>query len=170
MGKPLPGGENRIDERAAQHVALRGDGVVSPPVCATGLSQSAIGGLLGATPRGQPWTSAVPLPPGRNGLGARRRAVLSTFRALSLSRHGHRELMRSVWLYLTPIIAATACHQRNYAERYSRYKLEEPASLVKLREQVMDRLPRVDLPEVRPRSWRRPPHILRSTLQLVAAD
>lgn len=27
-------------------------------------------------------------------------------------------------------------------------KLEEPASLVKLREQVMDRLPRVDLPEV----------------------
>ena len=120
MGKPLPGGENRIDERAAQHVALRGDGVVSPPVCATGLSQIAIGGLLGATPRGQPWTSAVPLQPGRNGLGARRMAVLSTFRALSLGRHVHRELMRSVWLDLTPIIAATACHQRNYVERYSR--------------------------------------------------
>ena len=123
MGKPLPGGENRIDERAAQHVALRGDGVVSPPVCATGLSQSAIGGLLGATPRGQPWTSAVPLPPGRNGLGARRRAVLSTFRALSLGRHVHRELMRSVGLDLTPIIAATACHQRNDVERYSRSKM-----------------------------------------------
>jgi hypothetical protein len=123
VGKPLPGGENRIDERAAQHVALRGDGVVAPPVCATGLSQIAIGGLLGATPRGHPWTSAVPLPPGRNGLGARRMAVLSTFRALSLGRHVHRELMRSVWLDLTPIIAATACHQRNYVERYSRSKL-----------------------------------------------
>ena len=74
----------------------------------------------GATPRGQPWTSAVPLPPGRNGLGARRMAVLSTFRALSLGRHVHRELMRSALLNLTPIIAATACYQRNYVERYSR--------------------------------------------------
>jgi hypothetical protein len=35
----------------------------------------------------------------------------------------HRELMRSVWLDLTPIIAATACHQRNYVERYSRSKM-----------------------------------------------
>ena len=109
------------DERAAQHVALRGDGVVSPLVCATGLSQIALEGLLGATPRGQPWTSTVPLPPGRNGLGARRIAVLSTFRVLSLGRHVHRELMRSVWLDLTPIIAATACHERNYVERYSRF-------------------------------------------------
>ena len=80
--------------------------------------------LLGATPRGQPWTSAVPLPPGRHGLGARRMAVLSTFRALSLGRHVHRELMRSALLDLTPIIAATTCHQRNYVERYSRYKSE----------------------------------------------
>jgi len=72
-------------------------------VCATGLSQIARGGLLGATPRGQPWTSAVPLPPGHNGLGARRMAVLSTFRALSLGRHVHRELMRSVGLDLTSI-------------------------------------------------------------------
>jgi hypothetical protein len=91
------------------------------PCGATGVSLLTVWCLLGATPRGQPWTSAVPLPPGRNGLGARRRAVLSTFRALSLGRHVHRELMRSVWLDLTPIIAATACHQRNYVERYSRF-------------------------------------------------
>jgi hypothetical protein len=32
----------------------------------------------------------------------------------------HRELMRSVWLDVTPIIPATPCHQRDYVERYSR--------------------------------------------------
>src|SRR5215475_2734655 len=91
------------------------------PCVATGMSPLAVSCLSGATPRGQPWTSAVPLPPGRNGLIARRMAVLSTFREPSLCRHVHRELLRSVLLDLTPIIAATACHQRNYVERYSRY-------------------------------------------------
>ena len=67
-------------------------------------------------------TSAVTLPPGRNGPNARRMAVLSTFRAPSLCRHVHRELLRSVLLDVTPIISATACHQRNYVERYSRYR------------------------------------------------
>src|SRR5262249_48373039 len=86
------------------------------------VSQIARGGLIGATPRGQPWTSAVTLPPGRHGLIARWMAVLSTFREPSLCRPVHRELWRSVLLDLTPIIAATACHQRNYVERYSRYK------------------------------------------------
>jgi hypothetical protein len=62
----------RYDGHIAQ---LLGDGVVSPPVCATGVSQIARGGLLGATPRGQPWTSAVTLPPGRNGLCTRWMAV-----------------------------------------------------------------------------------------------
>src|SRR5262249_29360246 len=84
------------------------------------VSQVARGGLIGATPRGQPWTSAVTLPPGRNGLIVWRMAVLSTFREPSLCRPVPRELFRSVLLYLTPIIAATACHQRNYVERYSR--------------------------------------------------
>jgi hypothetical protein len=45
------------------------------------VSLIARGCLSGATPRGQPWTSAVPLRPGRNGLSARRMAVLSTLRA-----------------------------------------------------------------------------------------
>src|SRR5262245_57499382 len=53
-----------------------------------------------------------------NGLNARWMAVLSTFRAPSLCRHVHRELLRSVLLDLTPIISATACHKRNYVERY----------------------------------------------------
>src|SRR2546430_17442023 len=90
--------------------------------CATGLSQIAIGCLSGATPRGQPWTSAVTLPHGRNGLSARWMAVLYTFREPSLCRQVHREFMRSALLDLTSIIPATACHQRNYFETYSRYR------------------------------------------------
>src|SRR2546430_17514021 len=84
------------------------------------VSQIARGGLIGATPRGQPWTSAVTLPPGRNGLIAWRMAVLSTFRAPSLCRHVQREFLRSVLLDVTPIMPVTACHQRNDVERYSR--------------------------------------------------
>ncbi len=61
------------------------------------------------------------LPHGRDGLSARRMAVLWTFREPSLCRHVHRECMRNAVLDLTPIIPATACHQRNYVERYSRY-------------------------------------------------
>src|SRR3989442_265036 len=76
--------------------------------------------LIGATPRGQPWTPAVALPQGCDGLSARRMAVLCTFREPSLCRHVHRELMRKAALNLTLIIPATACHKRNYVERYSR--------------------------------------------------
>ena len=43
----------------------------------------------------------------------------------SLCRRVHRELLRSVWLDVTLIIAVTACYQRNYVERYSRYKLKQ---------------------------------------------
>jgi hypothetical protein len=84
------------------------------------VSQIARRGLIGATPRGQPWTSAVTLPPGRSGLNAWRMAVLSPLRTPSLGRHVHRELLRSVLLDLSPRMTTTACHQRNYVERYSR--------------------------------------------------
>src|SRR5262245_40655635 len=47
-------------------------------------------------------------------------AVLYTFRAPSLGHQVHCELMRSALLDLTPIMPATAYHQRNYVERYSR--------------------------------------------------
>src|SRR5713101_2073544 len=73
------------------------------------------------TSSGQPWTPAVTLPHRRDGLSARRMAVLGTFREPSLCRHEHRELMRNAVLDLTPIIPTTACHQRNYVERYSRF-------------------------------------------------
>jgi len=43
-------------------------------------------------------------------------------RALSVSPCG-REFMRNALLAFTPIIPATACHQRNYFETYSRSKL-----------------------------------------------
>ena len=93
---------------------------MSSPVCAPGVSQIARGGLSGATPRGQPGTSAVTLPPGRHGLIAWRMAVWWTLRAPSLYRHVHRAFLRSGLLDVTPLIAATACHQSNDVERYSR--------------------------------------------------
>src|SRR5215470_3721341 len=46
----------------------------------------------------------------------------SPFRAPSLCRHVRRELLRNPWLAFTPIISATACHQRHYLETDSRYK------------------------------------------------
>ena len=47
------------------------------PCAATGVSLLAVWCLSGATPRGQPWPSAVPFPPGRHGLSARRMAVFA---------------------------------------------------------------------------------------------
>ena len=91
----------------------------------TGLSLIALGCLSGATPRGQPWTPTVTLPHGRDGLSARRMAVLWTFHEPSLGRHVRRELMRNALLDFTPIIPATACHQRNYVEAYSRSIIPE---------------------------------------------
>jgi hypothetical protein len=90
------------------------------PYAPPGLSLIAGWCVIGATPRGQPRTPALMLPHGRNRLNARRMAVLYTFRESSLCRHVHRELLRSVLLDVTPIISATACHQRNDVERYSR--------------------------------------------------
>src|SRR6266536_5935179 len=49
-------------------------------------------------------------------------AVLWTFREPSLCRHMRRELLRNALLDFTPIIPATACHQRNYVETYTRYR------------------------------------------------
>jgi hypothetical protein len=49
----------------------------------------------------------VTLPHGRNGLSARRMAVLCPFRESSLGLYVHRELLRNAWLDVTP------CHTRN---------------------------------------------------------
>jgi len=40
------------------------------------VSQIPTAGLIGATPRGKPWTAAVTLPHGRDGLSARQMAVV----------------------------------------------------------------------------------------------
>jgi NhaP-type Na+/H+ or K+/H+ antiporter len=89
--KPWPGGEKRRDGRASHHEAWGAMESFLLPCVATGVSLRAVWCLIGATPGGQPWTSAVTLPQGRNGLSARRMAVLSTFRALSLCHQVHRE-------------------------------------------------------------------------------
>jgi len=90
------------------------------PCAATEVSLGVVWCLSGATPRGQPWSFAVTLPPGRRGLRARRMAVLKTLRELSLCRPVHHQKQRSAWLDVITIIPATACHHRNDVERYSR--------------------------------------------------
>ena len=92
------------------------------PCTATEVSLLTVWCLIGATPRGSAVDNCRATPQGRDGLSARQMAVLYTFREPSLCRHVHRELLRSVLLNLTRIIPATTCHQRNYVERYSRYR------------------------------------------------
>jgi hypothetical protein len=118
----MAGGEKRISGRAAHPEACAAMASLRLPCVATGVALRAVWGLSGATPRGQPWTTAVTLLQGRNGLSGWRMAMLSTLREPSLCRQGHRELLRSVLFDVTPIISATACHQRNCVERYSRYR------------------------------------------------
>jgi len=77
-------GENRIGRRASHHEECEVLGSLLLPCAVTRVSLLAVWCLLGATPRGQPWTSTVTLPQGRNGLRAWWMAVLSTFRELSM--------------------------------------------------------------------------------------
>jgi hypothetical protein len=119
VARPWPGGEKRRGGRASHHEACEAIGAFLLLCAATGVSLLAVWCLSGATPRGQPWTPAVTLPPRCNELSARRMAVLWTFREPSLCRHVHHELLRNALRDSTPIIAATACHQRNYFETYS---------------------------------------------------
>jgi len=91
--------------------------------CATTwVSLLAVWCLLGANHRGQPWMPALTLPHVRYGLRVRLMAVLCTFRRPSMCRPVQRQLMRNESLDLTTILPATACHQRNYVETYSRSK------------------------------------------------
>src|SRR5262249_58293577 len=90
------------------------------PKRAPGVSRRGVWSLTGPTRGGPPWTPAVPLLQGRNGLSAPRMAVLCMFREPSLCRHVRRELPRNAWLDFTPKVPTTACHQSNYVETYSR--------------------------------------------------
>ena len=95
------------------------------PCTATEVSLLTVWCLIGATPRGSAVDNCRATPQGRDGLSARQMAVLWTFREPSLCRHVRRELMRNALLDFTPIIPATACHQRNYVETDSRFIEEQ---------------------------------------------
>src|SRR5215813_9162714 len=109
-----------MGRQASYHEACKAIGALLLPRAATGVSLVALSCLSGATPRGQPWTPAMAQPHGRDGLSTWRMAVLWTFREPSLCRRVHRALLRNAWLDYTSIIPATACHQSNYVETYSR--------------------------------------------------
>jgi len=91
------------------------------PCTATEVSLLAVWCLIGATPRRSAVDNCRATPQGRDGLSARQMAVLWTFREPSRCRHVRRELLRNALLAYTPIISATACHQRHYLETDSRY-------------------------------------------------
>src|SRR6266446_6814111 len=75
---------------------------------------------MGTIPRGYPWTHALMLPHVRDGLSALLRAVLCTCHRPSMCRPMYRPFMRNALLDLTAIVPATACHQRNDIETYSK--------------------------------------------------
>ena len=56
----------------------------------------------------------------RDGLSVMWVAVLCPFCKPSMGRSVHHECMRNTLRNLPPIIPATACHERNYVETYSR--------------------------------------------------
>ena len=77
--------------------------------------------LMGATPRGQPWTHALTLLHMRDGLRVLLMVVVCPFRRPSLCRPVHRQFMRNALLDLNTIVPTIACHQRDDVETYSRF-------------------------------------------------
>ena len=67
MARPWPGGEKRISGWASHHEACKAMESLLLLCVATGVSLVAVWCVLGATPRGQPWTSAVTLRMGATG-------------------------------------------------------------------------------------------------------
>ena len=61
----------------------------------TRLSLLAVSFLIGETPRGQPWTSALTLPHVRDGPSVLLMEVFCTFRRPSMCRPVHRQFMRN---------------------------------------------------------------------------
>jgi hypothetical protein len=123
VARPWPGGEKRRSGRASHHEAGAAIGSFPLPCAATRVSLLAVWCLISATLRCQPWTSAVTLPHGRHGRSARRMAVVWTCREPLLRRHVRRACMRNAVRDCTPILPATACHQRHDVETYSRFNL-----------------------------------------------
>ena len=88
------------------------------------LSLIAVWFLIGETPQGQQLTPALTLPQARYGLSVLLLEAFLTLGVSSICRQVQRQLMRNALPDLTTIVPATACHQRNYVETYSRYKRE----------------------------------------------
>jgi hypothetical protein len=65
------------------------------PCAPTWLSRIAGWCVMGATPRGQPWTPALMLQHGCDGLRVRRMTVLCTFRRPSMGHPVPRQFMRN---------------------------------------------------------------------------
>jgi len=95
---------------------------LSPPVC----GHWGVLARRGAPPRCHASGATVDVhrapPAWCDGLRARWQVELWTFRAPSRGRHVRRAFLRNAWLAFTPMLPATACHQRHYLETDSRSK------------------------------------------------
>ena len=91
-------------------------------MCDPAFSLVAMWCLIGATPRGQLWMSAVTFSYGRDGLRTRRMAVWRTCREPSRDRYVHRARMRNAVRNVRLILPATACHQSHDVERYRKFR------------------------------------------------
>jgi hypothetical protein len=129
-GEAIARGRKEARRAGIASRGMRRDWVVPLPYAATGVSLLAGWCLIGATPRGQPWTPAVTLPHVRDGLSAGRMTVLWTFRRPCMGRPVPHQLLRDEWLDVTTIVPETACHRRSYAERYSRFTYQRVKRLV----------------------------------------
>src|SRR5438552_1933473 len=121
MERPSRCGEKRTAVWPSHHEERGSDGAVSPHVCGHRVVPD-----RGVVPdrcnsAGSAMDACRDATAEADELSARQMAVLCTFREPSLCRHVHCEFMRNALLDLTPIIPATACHQRNDVETYSRY-------------------------------------------------
>jgi len=122
VARSWPGGDKRIGGRASHHEASEAMGSFLLPYAATGVSLLAVGGRSGATPRRQPWTSAVTLPHGCKGLSARRDGgVVDVSRALSGSPSAPRINMQRV-ARSDPYNVHHCLPSKKFVERYSRFK------------------------------------------------
>src|SRR5712671_4603575 len=88
----------------------------------TWLSLLAVWCVIGATPRGQPWTPAVARPHVRDGLSVRRIAMWCPFSMPSMYRHVHHQFVRNRLHNCTTIVPVTIYHQGSYVETYRRAK------------------------------------------------
>src|SRR5215470_9931774 len=95
VARPWPGGEKRRGGRASHHEACAAMGSLLLPCAVTEVSLLAVWCLIGAPPRGQPWTPAVMLPHVRDGLSVLLMAVLCPWSMPSRCRHVHRQCMRN---------------------------------------------------------------------------